>query len=73
MLRNEYIEREQQTLCDLCVCVRACKRISRSKKRKKKLKILRDETKTRTVEIKWAELAYLCHKMIQCYITRECE
>lgn len=55
----------------VCVSVRVS--VSAVVKNEKKLKILRDETKTRTVEIKWAELAYLCHKMIQCYISRECE
>lgn len=43
------------------VCPYVCVKQNTTKREKN----VRDEIKPRTVEIKWAELAYLCHKMIQ--------
>lgn len=60
MLRNEYIERMRQTLCDLCLCVRACKRISRSKKKRKKNKKIY-EMRQKPVQLKLNGLKLLTY------------
>lgn len=60
----------------VCVCVRVSVStiVKKNNRTNEKINIFsRDETKTRTVEIKWAELAYLCHKLIQCYILLQYE